>query len=52
MCILCAYYTLLNVVCHYHLSALSMSVMGFQKILDRDVSSIHFFNFLFCKLTK
>ena len=29
-CVLCLY-TLLKVVCHYDLSVLSMSVMGFQK---------------------
>ena len=36
MCILFVY-TLLNVVRYYDLSVLSMSVMGFQKSLDRGV---------------
>ena len=53
-CVFCVYIyiTLLKVVSHHHLSALSMSVTGFKKILDRDVSSIHFFELFFCKVKK
>ena len=36
MCILCVY-SLLYVVSHYDSRVLSMSVMGFQKSLDRGV---------------
>ena len=42
MCIL-SEYTLLKVVGYYDLSILSMSVMGFQKIVLDGVSSIQFF---------
>ena len=48
-CMLCLYIMLLNVVDHYDLSVLSMSMISFQKSLDRGVggwvSSIQFFNF-------
>ena len=36
MCILCVH-VLLKVVSHHNLSVLSMSLMGFQKSLDRGV---------------
>ena len=42
MCIL-SEYTLLKVVGYYDLSILSMSVMGFQKIVLDGVSSSNFF---------
>ena len=49
-CVICLYIMLLKVVSHYDLNVLSMSVMGFQKSLDRGwvgwVSSIQFFCFL------
>ena len=42
MCIL-SVYALLKVVGYYDLSVLSMSVMGFQKKVWMEVSSIQFF---------
>ena len=51
-CVFCVY--ILNVVSHYYLSVLSISVMGFQKSLDREVGGwlevypvflVHFLNF-------
>ena len=55
MCILCAY-VLLKVVSHHNFSVLSMSLMGFQKSLDRGVGGcgkrlssiiLDFFEFVF-----
>ena len=41
--VFCLLYTLLKVVGYYDLSALSMSVMGFQKKFGWILSSIQFF---------